>query len=494
MKKGSSVSFGNVRGRFGCVLGGSVMLLGLLATSACEDDTSPTTPSDVDSGSFDVDASDSGGLASKDGSNGEDTGTGDDAGGDGGPNALEPVACEKRVRIDGLRGVDGSSTMSATHSGDRWVVLWYQIGAVSPDAKYHVKGRVFDGAALLAEQDLGIEQGYAPPIPIVADGAGHGFTQWFEESGGQRAVLDFAAGSFSKSAFAAVSNGKSTPVTMAPLAAGGAVSAYRTDTAVAADRWDPADSTWKSTNLTGPAQLDDLQLATNAAGKAAATWNVSDGAGGTNLTIATWDGATWKTATKSFPLADGLLASGFRHVVLDDGDVFFAWLVGGRVIETSTYHPSAAAGSEWDAPLPIEESTESLGSSAPLVVRDGNGRIAIGWLRGTNAFVRRRATNTWADKEDLGAADSLRLAVDPFSNLVALTTRLADGIGIARSPAGGASWSARVPVGVGISNGTNLLRMADVVFDTAGRPTVLSMQDLPDDPGVGLGLVYAKCK
>lgn len=54
------------------------------------------------------------------------------------------------------------------------------------------------------------------------------------------------------------------------------------------------------------------------------------------------------------------------------------------------------------------------------------------------------------------------------------------------------TWSAQVPIDMGISNQMHVGRQVATVFDSAGRPTVLSMQN---KVGIGgLELWYAKCQ
>lgn len=465
------------------------VLTGLVCFAlACEDDS---TTAGIDPVGFDA------GLAEPsvpDGASSHRNDGGDDGGGSeaGGPNALSPVTCAAPIRIDSLRGVNGSSTISAAHSGDRWLVLWYQIGAVSQDSKEHLKGRFFDGTTLGAEQDIASDQAYEPPLPIAVDGTGRGFTQFVEPTA-QQVAIDFATGGFTKTPFSPGAAGSDTPVAIAPIPAGGALSVYRTGAGVAADRWDVGEQKWKPTDLTGPAVLSDLRAVTNGAGKGAATWIVSDGGSGYNLTVATWDGAHWTSKTKNFPLDSGLSVGFFRPAVQANGDVQVIWQVGSRYLKGSVYHPSAAAGAEWDSPTTFRDAGESGSLSEPLLLVDNADRFSVGWLEASKAWVRKGSGGTLADPVDLGSATSFALALDPFANPTALTFDLADRIAIRRSPASGNEWSPRVPTGVGISNGVQLGRQAAVVFDAAGHPTIITQNDATG-AGIGLGLVYAACR
>jgi hypothetical protein len=440
-------------------------------------------PANVDSGSAATD----GATPDTDADAGGDAQTVGDAGTDAEVDASSPLTtCDPLQRIDTIRGVNGASTISAAGSGDEWAVTWFQTAAVSPDAEAHWKGRFFDGAALATEQDLGTDTSITQS-PTVADGAGHAFAQRFEGAGGERRVFDFSTGLFAAGESVPIAHSGFDSMALAAIPGGGAISLYRDGTNVLADKWLPAQPAWTTTGLAGlPALSFGLRVVTNAAGKAAALWYVSV-TGGTDVTVTTYDGATWSApATKNFPDADGTMGR-IEPAIFSNGDVLIAWAQGPSTL--STVRLAAATGT-FAAPVPIDTTSGATAGGLDVVV-DASDRITVAWILAGHVFVRRDLGAGFLAPEDAGASDAFRLDLDRATSQVSLLTYSLPNLAIRRIGPTSDTLGPAITTGVGISNGMNLKRDASVVFDTSGRPTVIAMQSLTG-PG-GFGLAYAKC-
>ncbi len=230
-------------------------------------------------------------------------------------------------------------------------------------------------------------------------------------------------------------------------------------------------------------------LPVNAAGKAIGAWQASDGAGGTNISVAPFDGSSWATATvHDFVIAAGY-AQNFSYAALSNGDAIVAYAAGpnGDIL-SMRFH---ASNGTFDAPVSVE-SVSASASTQPVVVADASDRVTYAWLRAGHAYARRDLGAGLLATADLGAASSVSLTLNPTTgDVVALTYRL-DMLEIQRIGATDTTWPNLLPTNVGVSNGMTVGRQAAVVFDSAGTPTLLTMQNAPD--AGGFELVYTKCQ
>ena len=473
--------------------------LAVAAAAGCISDSDPAA-APLDGGGFETGvSSDGGGPGNDAGGAGVDGGGGDGSAGDSAATDSGAVdsgdsgdaattsgplsACDPATRVDTLRGVNGAVTLSAAGYGDKWVVTWFQIASVSPDSQYHWKARYFDGAALATEVDLGIDV-YGVQNPIVADGSGRAFAQRFNSSDSDRRVFDFATGTFASATTFPVVNSGDEFFALAPIPGGGALSLFRNGTNVVADKWVPATPSWTTTGLAGlPALSYGLRVAANAAGKAVALWYNSDGSGGNDLHVAAYDGATWSApVTKSLP-NDGGSSGEFQPVMLPNGDAIIGWVQSGTSIVTSRFH-----GGTFDAPVEVEA---AAGSAKLDMVADSAGRVSVAFFKGGHVHVRRDLGAGYLAEQDVATATDYRLAVNPATDEVTLVTYNLPTLQIQRIAPTSNTWTASLPMNMGISNGTLPKRQTAVVFDSAGRPTVLSMQDASGSGG--LELFAAKC-
>ncbi len=443
-------------------------------------DSGGPSPNDANLPGTDTGTTDSGG--------GNDTGTdaGNDAGGDGGTSG--PLAtCDAPARVDTLRGVDGSVTISATGYGDKWVVTWYQLALVSPDSMYHWKARTFDGAALATEIDLGTDV-FGNQSPIVSDGAGHAFAQRFRSSDGERRVFDFASGTFAAGTAFPQVNSAVEIFALAAIPGGGAMSLFRDGTNVLADKW--LSGSWAPTNLAGSPGLSfGLRLAVNAAGKAVALWYNANagGPGGNDLHVAAYDGAAWSApVTLNLPNAVGQTST-FTPVVLSNGDAIIGYLQGADTIVSHRFHPNGT----FDAPIPVESSAGATAGKFAIVA-DASDRVTFAFLKAGHVHVRRDLGAGYLAEQDVTTGTDYRLDVNPATQEVTLVTYKMPTLQVQRIAPTSNTWTASIPLNMGISNGTLPQRQAAVVFDSAGRPTVLSMQEAAG--AGGLELFSAKCR
>jgi hypothetical protein len=453
------------------------------AVAGCgSDDSSPSEG--VDAGPALPDGASPG---SDSGPGGTDSGP-EDAGQDAtdaGTDATAPLTtCDPLQRVDTLRGVTGS--VGAAGFGDAWAVTWFQSAAVSPDAQLHWKARVFDGAALAAEQDLGVDVSVTQS-PLVSDGAGHAFAQRFAGASGERRVLDFSTGLFAAGESASFAHSGFDSMALAAVPGGGALSLYRNGTNTVADQWLPAQPTWTTTGLAGePALSFGLRVAVNAAGKAAAIWYTTDGTGA-NVAIATYDGAAWSpVVTRNLPIADGAVAD-VELGVFANGDPLLAWAQGSA---TLSYVRLAVATSTFGAVVPIDTTAGATAGGVRVVVDPGD-RITFAWKRGGEVYVRRDLGAGLLAPENAGNAEDYRLDLDPATSQVTLLTYKAPALSIRRLAAASETLPPAVVTGVGVSSTMTLKRDAAVVFDASGRPTVIALQSLAG--AGGLGLAYATC-
>lgn len=458
-------------------LGGLVVHL-----AGCEDSSegTPIVTPGGDAG-FGSDGSTDGSVTPGDGS------TSTDGGGDGGTGGPVVTACAAGVRVDTLRGVNGAVRMAAAGYRDKWTAVWLQNSTVSPDNQFHLKGRAFDGAALVAEHDFGIDN-FGNFNAAVADGTGRAFLQRYLGPDGDRFVFDFATNTWGAgTTFPAVNSG-TDPMALAAIPTGGAISAYRDGTNVLADRWLPATPTWTTTGLAGlPANVAGLRILVNPTGKAAAIWYGPDGAG-TTVYVTTFDGTSWApTKTELLPIADGSLA-GLEGGIYANGDVQLTWIIGAAsTVKTARY--TTAAGT-FGAQTTIGAAVNSSGSTLAMLV-DAQDHLTEGWVDNGKLQVRRDVGAGLGAAQDFGASENYRLDIDPKSSNV---TALSFGVGkltIRGISGAGTTWTPAVDVSVGLSANMQVARMAAVVFDSKGKPTVVAMQELAG--AGGLGLSYAKC-
>ena len=389
------------------------------------------------------------------------------------------------VRIDTLRGVNGSAWMSAAGYGDTWAVTWFQLALVSPDSQNHWKGRFFDGAAFTAEQELGTDV-WASENALVSDGIGHAFVQRYASAGGDRRVFDFSNGTFSSTQSFSLSQSGLEPMALAAIPGGGALSLYRNGTNTVADKWLPSQPTWTTTGLAGvPALVNGLRIVVNAAGKAAAMWYVSDGSG-TDVTVTPYDGSSWGTSvTKNLPIAEGSVGN-TEAAIYTNGDVLLAWPQGPNSLNTVRFAASTGA---FGSKVPVDPNT-GAGAGGVAVVIDPADRAIVTWIRNGHVFISQDGGTGFSAPEDVAAATSYRLGVDRATSEVTLLSYNSPTLSLQRVHAN-QSIGTMVPTNMGVSSTMTLSRHAAVVFESTGRPTVFAMQDVAG-PG-GLGLAYAKC-
>ncbi|MBK6697949.1 MAG: hypothetical protein IPG50_38035 [Myxococcales bacterium] len=468
--------------------GSLVVLMSLLAAASCVDSDENGTPNadaglDLDAGSkSDATTPTDASLidAPTPTSDASDATTLDAGGDSAAPDASTTFTCGAVTQLDSKGGIDGSASVSAaTGPSGRWIATWFQTSATSGDGQYHAKARVMDGSTLLPEQDLGITT-FALGAPVAVDNAGRAYT--FQDA--SRRTVDLATGTLTAESLASIAGGGTDKIAMAPLRAGGAISLYRTGTAMVADRWDTVQSKWVATDLVGPPLALGMRVVTNAAGKAAALWYVSDGAGGNDLYVSTYDGSHWVAAKKkNFPIGGGSTAR-FTLALLSTGDAAIAYEVGGAM---AFMKYNAIAGT-FGAPTTVN----ATGTSNPALVVDDLDRTTVGYLRGGKAYTRLDTGAGFSPEHDLGAATSLRLKEGPAASVVALTYRTPS-IYIARAGAGSSAWSTPVSTAAGISNGEDVARQADVVFDATGRAVVITQQNSLDG-GAGLVMAQVTCQ
>ena len=470
---------------------------GVVATGCVTSSDPPAGPAAFDGGSFDAasnlnDANVPGVDTGTPDTGTPDTGTteaggGNDAGTDAGPSSGPLTACDPAARIDTLRGVDGSVTISAAGYGDKWVVTWYQLALVSPDSLSHFKSRYFDGTTLAGEVDLGTDV-FGNQSPIVADGAGRAFSQRYKSSDAERRVFDFATGTFgAPTTFPAV-NSAVEYFALAAIPGGGAISLFRNSANVVADKWLPAQPAWTTTGLAGlPAIAFGLRIAANAAGKAVALWYNANGNGGNDLHVAAYDGTTWSApVTESLPITGGQTGD-FKPVILANGDAVIAYTLGADSIVTQRFHVNGT----FDAPIPVDSTAGVAGGRFDMVA-DASDRVTVVFLKAGHVHVRRDLGAGYLAEQDVATGTDYRLDVNPATQDVTLVTYNLPTLQIQRVAATGNTWTASLPLNMGIKNGTLPRRQTAVVFDTAGRPTVLSMQDAAG--AGGLELFSAKCR
>jgi len=465
---------------------GSFALLaigGLVVHLAGCEDSSEGTPIVTPGGDagFGNDGSTDGSVTPGDGS------TNPDGGGDGGTGGPVVTSCPAGVRIDTLRGVNGSTSMSAAGYGDKWTAVWLQNSTVSPDNQIHLKGRTFDGAALLPEHDFGIDN-FGNANAAVADGTGRAFLQRYVGPAGDRFVFDFTTGTWGAGTPFSVVNSGTDPMALTALPTGGAISLYRDGTNVLADRWLPATPTWTTTGLAGlPALVAGLRLFVNATGKAAAMWYLPDGTG-TTISVTTFDGTAWApTKTELVPLADGSLA-GLEGAIYANGDVRLLYAVGAAsTLKTMRY--SAAAGT-FDAAVTIGASPSGSGVSAQVVIDDQD-RVTHAWIDNGKLQVRRDTGAGLGAAQDFGSSLGFRLDLDRKSSNVTLLSYDTPKLTIRGISGAGTTWTPAVETNVGLTANHTVRYMSTVVFDSKGKPTVIAMQDLAG--AGGLALSYSKC-
>ncbi len=419
-----------------------------------------------------------------DGNTPSDTGGGTDTGVDSGGGPVVK-SCDAAVRIDSLRGVNGSVRIGAAGNGDKWVAAWFQIALVSPDSQFHLKARSFDGTALGTETDLGIDnQNFM--VPMVGDGNGHAFLDRNNGAGGDHFVYDFAAGTWGASTPFPVT-GSLDPFAQAAFSGGGAISLYRNGTNELAEKWLPADPTWKSTGLLGlPAAAFGLRIST-AVGttKASAVWYSNDGSGGSDLSFAMYDGATWSSVvTKNIAGTP----SAFETATFSNGDMLGVWVDGSaQTVHAVRVHPNGT----FDAVVDLGTAAGG-GGNGPLVVIDAQDRVTVAWSDNGTIHARRNLGSSFGATDDFGAGFGFRLDLDPKTSNVALVTYKTPSLIIRGIGGADAAWTSPVTLNAGISNQEYPKTNAAVVFDSAGKPTVITMQDAPG--AGGLELFYVKCK
>ena len=392
------------------------------------------------------------------------------------------------VRVDTLRGVNGSDRISAAGYGNKWAVTWFQIGTASQDGLYHAKARFFDGNALLTEQDLGTYD-YGLIGGLVSDGNGHGFfSRQISTSTADRYVLDYATGALGTGASFGGTNSDSAQA-MATIPGGGAFSLYRSGTGVMADRWLPGDPTWKTTGLAGtPVNSSGLRIRVNATGKAAAAWYSTDGSG-TTINVSTYDGATWSAQrTKLLPAAGGSI--GVLEIgVYANGDVLVVYEHGADQI---FHHVRLTATTGVFGTVGDIGTATNAATYAPGVIIDPMDRVTVTYLDNGKAMARRDVGAGFLQVQDLGAATSQRIDLDPTTNNVFVVTYQMPTLSIRGVTPASNTWSAAIPLNLGISNQEDPRLAAATVFDSAGKPTVISQMDAPGSGG--LELFYAKCQ
>lgn len=409
--------------------------------------------------------------------------------GDGGDAAAPAIVttCEPPVRVDTLRGVNGADLLTAAGYGDKWAVTWYQAASVSGDGQSHFKGRVFDGTAMKAEQDLGVYE-YNTSNGLVSDGNGRAFLQALVGGTAKRFIVDFAAGTFaSGTTFTGVDGLQ--PWGLAAIPGGGALSVFRNGTKIASERWLPADADWKPTDLAGsPALVFNVRAFATAAGKGAALWYENKGAT-TEVSVTFFDGMNWSApAAMSLATNDG--AIGFLEGgIFSNGDVLVVYTHGASpVVHTVRVH---AADRTMDQVVDVGTATGASTTAAGVII-DPSDRISIAYRDLGHAKVTRNVGTGFEPAPDLGPAESFRLERDPTTNDLYLLTYWQQSYSVRGLAALGSTWSPPVPfIGVGITSGMTLSRHTAVAFDTKGKPTVFSMHEAPG-PG-GLQVVYSKC-
>lgn len=465
--------------------------LALHVFAGCSDDETGAAPTSSSSSGGSSGASSSGGssgASSSGGSSGASSSgsSGDDGGGDGG---IPVKSCATPVRVDTLRGVNGSDRISAASYGNKWAVTWFQIGSVSPDALYHAKARFFDGNTLLTEQDLGTYD-YSVTAGLVSDGNGHGFfSRVMSNTDSERYVLDYATGAFGAGTAFDGTNFSDGAQQMAAIPGGGAISLYRSAAGVMADRWLPGDPTWKTTALAGaPANSYGQRLRVNATGKAAAAWYSSDGSG-TTISVATFNGTSWApTATKLLAAAGGPL--GVLEIgIYSNGDVLVVYEQGADQI---FHHVRLTASTGVFGTVGDIGTATNAATYPPGVIIDPMDRVTVTYLDGAKAMARRDLGAGFLPVQDLGAATGQRIDLDPTTNNVFIVTYQLPTLSIRGVTPTSNTWTAAIPLNLGVSNQEDPKRQAATVFDSAGKPTVLSQMDAPGTGG--LELFYVKCQ
>lgn len=421
----------------------------------------------------------SSGAASSSGSSGGD-------GGDGGPPPIVTI-CDAAVRVDTLRGVNGADLVTAAGYGDKWAVTWYQAASVSGDGQSHFKGRVFDGTAMKDEQDLGVYE-YNTSNGLVSDGNGHAFAQALIGGTAKRFIVDFATGLFSSGTTFTGVDGLQ-PWGLAAIPGGGALSVFRDGTKIASERWLPAETDWKATDLAGsPAIVFNVRAFATAGGKGAALWYENKGAT-SDVSVTFFDGSHWSTpVVKSLATNDG--AIGFLEGgIFSNGDVLFVYTHGASPIVHTVR--ARAADKMMDPVVDVGTATGASTTAAGVII-DPSDRVSIAYRDLGHAKVTRNVGTGFEPAVDLGQADSFRLERDPTTNDLYLLTYWQQNYSIRGVPVLGSTWSPPVAfIGVGITSGMTLSRQTAMAFDTKGKPTVFSMNESAG--AGGLQLVYSKC-
>ena len=379
------------------------------------------------------------------------------------------------MRVDTIRGVNGSVGIGAAAEGNKWAVSWHHI------VDYHWYARVFDGTTLKDEVDLGTDT-YSAGNLLLDDGNGRAFSQ----NDDKRRILDWSTGTFE----AETTFSETTSYTsLAAIPGGGAISLYRNgaNTNIVSDRWLPGTPTWTATNLAAAVGYE-IRVYANAAGKAIGLWYNST-ATDTTLSVVAFDGSNWGTAaTKTFDNASGSLNT-VDGAILASGDFLLVTQRGGNGTLQS-YKFNAGAGT-FDAAVDVGQSVNNQ-STRPSIVIDASDRITLAYLDSGHAKARRDVGAGWLAEQDLGAATMVKLAVDRTSSNVVAVTYAAPSLSIHALTGTGNTWSAAVTMtGLGITN-QMFAYMVSTVFDGSGHPMTFAEQEAAGTGG--LELSYVKCQ
>ncbi len=396
-----------------------------------------------------------------------------DAALDAGSSKAPIGSCSAPVQIDIGNTVP---PLSVAQFGARYLITWTQNSNRTADSVDHLKGRWFDGTTLQPEIDFGTDYPYARPASVDTTGKAFVLVPQAMPSMVGRLVFDLTTGTYNSSTAAfTITDQTSYNVGALPQ---GAVAVYQVGTTTevvdsyANGAWSNSDAGADAATFPTTRNANIANVALNAAGKGAVYWVVETASSVNTLNVAAFDGVHAGTpVTRVFDSSAGTGMNGIDGVAFTNGDIAFAWNLAGPTngARFAVFHPSAAAGAQWDPDTALYDSASDQSRPSPLLLADADDNItAIRTSPTEETTYNRRMGGTWGSAQVLGPTYVPTVAaLDPAGDVVALTMNGATGPSIARMPKNGTTFSALVPTGLPGTNAEPVL-----IFDTAGDPLV----------------------
>lgn len=284
---------------------------------------------------------------------------------------------------------------------------------------------------------------------------------------------------------------------LAPFPGGGALSVFRAEGGVMAERWDREMGTWESAGLLFPG-APDIALATNASGAAIAIAYTSKPSEPTPLSVLGFDGTSWsQPESRSFPPVYSLVRLG----MLPDGAGLLVWSQG-QSIRAMRLRSPGEPGSHFLAVETLHTAAEHEVLLPPELVVDAQGRVTVAWVGDgypeSTAYALRDLGTGWGTVQTLGPSATVALVLDASSDVLALTIDgLGGKLGLQRVAASATTWTSPSQTGLALAGGSGTLNgTASVAFAADGAAVVFAKQDRPrlSPSDLGLGVYSATCK